>query len=209
VSISTYAELQTAVTNWLDRSDISTARVQEFIILAEARIGRKLRVRGVEERSTTAMVIDQEYYSLPSDFLEMRNIQINTNPLKRLVYLTPQQMDFQFATTTKGTPQAFTIIGEEFQLKPIPDSTDTVEIAYFKKLTALSDSNTTNWLTSNAPDLLLYGSLIEAEAYLVDDPRIAIWKAAFDLSMNEWNLQEEKGRYSGSVLTVRTGTGNP
>ncbi len=201
MAISTYSELKTAVENWLDRTDL-TSRIPEFITLAEARIGRRLRSRGVEDRSTTAMVSGQEYYSLPTDFLEARNVQINTNPVNVLKYRSPQQMDREYPSTSTGVPKVFTIIGEEIQLKPIPNSTDTLEIAYFKRLSALSDSNTTNWLTTNAPDLLLYGSLIEAEAYLVDDPRIAIWKAAFDESIIEWNRQDDKGRHSGSVLQI-------
>lgn len=208
MSISSYSELQTAIANWLDRTDL-TSRIPEFIALAEARIGRRLRVRGVEGRSTTALVAGQEYYSLPTDFLEARNFQINTNPVNVLAYRTPEQVDLEYSTSSTGTPKVFTIIGTEFQLKPIPDSTDTLEIAYYKKLDPLTSSNATNWLTSNAPDLLLYGSLIEAEAFLVGDPRIPIWKAAFDESMEEWNLQERKGRWSGSHLEIRQGRGNP
>ena len=202
MAISTYSELQTAVNNWLDRTDL-TNRVPEFIRLAEARIGRRLRVRGVEDRATTPLVAAQEYYSLPTDFLEARNVQINTNPVNVLTYRTPEQLDKEFPSTSSGTPCAFTIIGEEIQLKPIPGSTDTMEISYFKRLAALSGSNTTNWIITNAPDLLLYGSLIEAEAFLVNDPRIQIWKGAFDEAMQEWNLQENKGRFSGSHLEVR------
>ena len=208
MSISNYSELQTAVSNWLDRDDLSS-RIPEFISLAEARINRKLRVRGVEERSYTALVSGQEYYSLPSDFLECRNVQINTNPVNVLKYMTPEQLDHEYPSTGKGTPEAFSIIGNEIQLKPVPSSTNNLEISYYQRLSSLSDSNTTNWVITNAPDLLLYGSLIEAEAYLVDDERIALWKGAFDQSMNEWNMQEIKGRYSGSHLEVRTGTGNP
>ena len=202
MSISTYAELKTAVSNWLDRSDL-TDRIPEFITLAEARIGRRLRVRGVEERATTPLVGSQEYYALPSDFLEARNVQINTNPVNVLTYRTPQQLDKEYPYSTTGTPACFSIIGSEIQLKPVPGSTDTMEISYFKKLAALSDSNTTNWTMTNAPDLLLYGALIEAEAYLVNDPRIQIWKGAFDESMKEWNTQDKKGRHSGSMLEVR------
>ena len=202
MSISTYAELKTAVANWLDRTDL-TDRVPEFITLAEAGIGRRLRVRGVEERSTTPLVNAQEYYSLPTDFLEARNVQINTNPVNVLTYRTPEQLDKEYPYSTAGTPSVFTIIGEEIQLKPVPSTTDTLEISYFKKLAALSESNTTNWIITNAPDLLLYGSLVEAEAYLINDARIQIWKGAFDESMKEWNLQSEKGRFSGSHLEIR------
>jgi hypothetical protein len=202
MSLSTYAELQTAVASWLDRSDLTT-NIPDFITLAEARIARRLRVRGVEERSTTPLVSGQQYYALPSDFLQARNVQINTNPLNVLTYRTPEELDKEYPSDTSGTPAAFTIIGEEIQLKPIPSSGDTMEIAYFKRLPALSDSNTTNWLTANAPDLLLYGSLIEAEAFLVNDPRIELWRGAFNEAIDAWDAQEYKGRYSGSHLEIR------
>ncbi len=51
MSISTYAELQTAVGNWLNRADL-TARIPEFIELFEARVKRDLRVRQMEKRAT-------------------------------------------------------------------------------------------------------------------------------------------------------------
>jgi len=209
MSISTVSELRTAITNWLDRSDIDSARVNEFITLAETRIAKRLRVRGVEERSTTSLVASQEYYSLPSDFLEARNVQINTNPVRKLKYLTPEQMDYQYGSTTSGTPCAYTIIGEEIQLKPIPSTTDSMEIAYFKKLPALTDSATTNWLTTNAPDLLLYASLLEASLYLVDDIGAKKWGDALNEAMMTHNRESETGRYSGSALTMSTATGNP
>ena len=209
MSISNYSELQTAVTNWLDRSDLA-ARVPEFIALGEARIGRLLRVRGIESRDTSiTTVAGTEYYTLPTDFLEARNVQMNTNPIRVLRYMTPEQMDLEYPSNTTGVTTSFSIIGEEIQLKPIPDTAATLEIAYYARLAPLSGTNTTNWLTNNAPDLLLYAALIEAEAYLVNDPRVQIWKSAFDLAITEWNLQDQRGRHSGSHLEIRTGTGNP
>lgn len=199
MSIANYSELQTAVSNWLDREDLSSM-IPDFISLAEARIARSLRSRGVEERATTVLVAGQEYYSLPTDFLEARRVKINSNPIRVLDYKTPTQITDMFPDSSGGVSRYYTIIGEEIQLKPSPNSTDTLEIAYFTKLPPLSDSNLTNWLTANAPDLLLYGSLIEAEAYLVNDPRIAIWRGAFEESINEWNLQDERARFSGHPL---------
>ncbi len=170
-----------------------------------------MRARGLESRDTSiTTAAGTEYYTLPSDFLEARNIQRNASgKTVRLRYRTPEQMDYDYSSTTQGEPQVFTIIGTELQLRPIPQSAETIEIAYFGKLAALSDSNTTNWLTTNAPDLLLYGSLVEAEAYLVDDPRIPLWKRLFEDAMAVLNKQEAKGRHSGSALVVTTNTGNP
>jgi len=207
MAIDSYFTLQTAIENWLDRDDLS-GRITEFISLAEARIARRLRVSGVEERSITTLVSGQEYYTLPSDFIKARSIKINSNPVNVLRYKTPTQLSEMYPNSSSGTPVFYTIIGEELQLKPAPSSTDTLEISYFLKLPALSDSNTTNWLTANAPDLLLYGSLMEAEAYLINDPRIPVWKSGFDEAMIEWNKQEDEARFSGHALSISVGS-NP
>ena len=210
MAISTYAELKTAISNWTDRTDLNDTRLSEFIALAEARIARRLRVRGVETRDTSiTLVAGTAYYTLPSDFVEARNIQVNSDPVRVLRYLTPQQMDKMYPYVTNGTPAHYTIIGTEIQIKPTPNSGDTLEIAYFKKLSALSNSNTTNWLTTNAPDLLLYASLIEAELYLVNEEKASSWAKVFDVAMQEWNSQEDKGRHSGSSLASQTDTGTP
>ena len=200
MAINSYFTLQTAVENWLDRDDLS-GRITEFISLAEARIARRLRVSGVEERSITTLVAGQEYYTLPSDFISARSIKINSNPIRVLQYRTPAQLSEIYPNSSSGSPVHYTIIGEEIQLKPAPSSTNTLEVAYFMKLPPLTDSNTTNWLTANAPDLLLYGSLMEAEAYLINDPRIPIWKSGFDEAMIEWNKQEDTARFSGHALS--------
>ena len=207
MAIDSYFTLQTAIENWLDRDDLS-GRITEFISLAEARIARRLRVSGVEERSVTTLVAGQEYYSLPSDFLTARRVKVNSSPVSILTYLTTAQIDEMYPTSTTGKPVNYTIIGQEIQLKPSPSSTDTLEVSYFTKLPALSDSNATNWLTANAPDLLLYGSLMEAEAYLINDPRIPVWKSGFDEAMIEWNKQEDEARFSGHALSISVGS-NP
>ena len=96
------------------------------------------------------------------------------------------------------------IIGEEIQLKPVPSFADNLQIAYYTKLPALSATNTTNWLTANAANLLMYASLLEAEAFLVNDPRIPVWKTAYDEAIQDFWLRDWNGRHSGSALEVRT-----
>ena len=209
MSINSYATLQAAIGNWLDRSDL-TSRIPEFITLAEARIGRRLRVRGIESTDTTALT-GATSYALPTDFLEARRFYIDCNPYQILSYRSPQQLETEFPSGyTYGSLGGYTIIGANIYIRSDYNATgNTLYTDYFAKLSALSDSSDTNWLTTNAPDLLLYGSLIEAEAYLVGDPRIPIWKAAFDEAIEEWNMLEMKARHSGSILEIRQERSNP
>ena len=91
MAISTKAELHTAVANWLNRSDL-TSRISEFIVLAEAQLNRLLRTREMLTRSTTSTA--DQYVSLPTDFLEMMNIELtSTTPPKRLIYITSDRSD--------------------------------------------------------------------------------------------------------------------
>ena len=182
MALGTYTELKDAIADWLDRSDL-TARIPDFIALAEARINRELRIRPMEVRSTMYTTADQQYFQLPGGYIQMRNIQLNTNPTTPLEYITPEMLDRLYGSTTTGKPRAYTLIGDEIQLAPIPDSAYQVEMAFYEKFTPLGDGSagtvTSNWLTANAPDVLLYGALMEAEPFIKNDERIPMWQAQY------------------------------
>ena len=206
MALSTYTELKDAIADWLDRSDL-TARIPDFIALAEARINRELRIRPMEVRSTMYATVDQQYFNLPGGYIQMRNIQLNTNPTTPLEYITPEMLDRLYGSTTTGKPRAYTLIGDEIQLAPIPDSAYQLEIAFYEKFTPLGDGSagtvTSNWLTANAPDILLYGALMEAEPFIKNDERIPVWLNGYSNAINKLQQQDQRDRHSGSAMRVR------
>jgi hypothetical protein len=206
MALGTFTELKDAVADWLDRSDL-TSRIPDFIALAEARLNRELRIRPMEVRSTMVTTADQQYFQLPGGYIQMRNMQLNTNPTTPLEYITPEMMDRLYGSTTSGKPRAYTLIGDEIQLAPIPDSTYTVEMAFYEKFTPLGDGSsgtvTSNWLTANAPDVLLYGALMEAEPFIKNDERIPVWLNGYNNAVNKLQQQDQRDRHSGSALRVR------
>ena len=206
MALGTFTELKDAVADWLDRSDL-TSRIPDFIALAEARLNRELRIRPMEVRSTMVTTADQQYFQLPGGYIQMRNMQLNTNPTTPLEYITPEMMDRLYGSTTSGKPRAYTLIGDEIQLAPIPDSTYTVEMAFYEKFTPLGDGSsgtvTNNWLTANAPDVLLYGALMEAEPFIKNDERIPVWLNGYNNAVNKLQQQDQRDRHSGSALRVR------
>lgn len=204
MSITTYAELKTAAANWLDRSDL-TSRIPEFITMSEAAIGRDVRIRQMEKRATAS--ISTEYADMPTDFILQRNIQINGTEQKRLKYLTPEQMDMYYSSQTTGEPEVYSIIGTEFQFKPIPDAAYTIEIAYFGRFTALSGDNDTNWLLTNQPGIYLYGALVQAAPYLKNDERTSIWASLYNAEVDAINKQDKEARYSGAALRMQADVG--
>lgn len=204
--ISTYAELQTAIANWLKRGNLSS-RIPEFISLAEATINRRLRVRAMESRETFSL--GSEYFDLTTltgTFLEARNVQLNTDPRTTLDYLTPDQID-TFWSNSVGKPRSFTIIGDELQVRPAPDATYTAEISFYSPISALSDSNTTNWLLTNHPDIYLFAALYHGNLFIKDRAEAIDNLQLAEKYILELNLQDKKGRHSGAPLRPKVKTG--
>jgi hypothetical protein len=137
----------------------------------------------------------------------MRNIQLNTDPKTSLEYLTPEQMDRIYAGSNKGQPKAYSIIANNIQLRPLPDSVYQIEMLYFKYFTPLSDTNTTNDMLTYHPDAYLYGALVEAEPYLQNDKRIQTWAGFYDRAKKDIIDSNERDRHSGVAPTTRVDYG--
>ena len=206
MAISTYSELQTAVANWLDRDDL-TARIPEFIALAEARFNRVLRLRSMEAKYTANTVAGQRNLALPASYIQMRNFQVNTSPLTTLSYVTPEIYDRLWGGSTSGTPQFYTILVDEVSLGPIPASVQEVEMLFYKKFDNLSGSVATNWLITNGPDIYLYGAMLEAEPFIMNDERVQLWAQALQRGVSDLQEQDNKDRHSGSALRVMNTSG--
>ena len=206
MAISTKAELHTAVANWLNRSDL-TSRIPEFITLAESSFNRNLRTRKMLSRSTTTT--SAQYVSFPDNFLEMLNIELTSpTPPKRLIYATQDRSDdFRQQLKDKtGTPIYYTIEGDAIQLNPTPDTTITLQLNYYKDIPALSGlaDGGYNWLLTDHPDIYLYSTLMQAAPYLMDPQTGAQWDALLSRAMQELIGSDDKSRYSGGSLTMKS-----
>ena len=206
MAISNYSELQTAVANWLDRDDLS-ARIPEFISLAEARFNRLLRLRSMESKQTASTVGGQRNYNLPASYIQMRNFQLNTSPITTLSYVTPEIYDRLWGGSSGGIPKFYTIVADEISLGPIPGSVITMEMLFYKRFDNLSASTTTNWLLTYAPDIYLYASMLEAEPFIMNDERVPLWATALERAITDMQEQDNKDRHSGSALRVMNTSG--
>lgn len=207
MSIASYSELKTAVGRWLKRSDL-TDYLGDFVTLGESRIYRDLRIRPMETALSTA--ISSGVVAVPSGYLDMKHAYINGTPVQKMQRKDPEWIYQNYPTrSSDGKPLFFAREGENFIFGPYPDSAYTVKGIYYKRLDALSDSNTTNWFTSNAPDLLLYASLCEAEPFVKADARLAqllpIWEAKYNEIKGQIQRRDNNEEFSGSVLSVSAG----
>jgi len=112
-------------------------------------------------------------------------------------------MDRLYAGSNKGKPKAYSIIGNDIQLRPTPDSAYEIEMLYYKYFTPLSDSAPTNEMLTNHPDAYLYGALVEAEPYLQNDKRLQTWSTLYDRAKADIISSNERDRHSGVAPTTR------
>lgn len=202
MAITTYAELKSAVSDWLAKSNLS-ARSADFIMLAEKRLLRRLRILGLEATQSGNLVSGSRELALPTNYREAKAFYIDANPIEPL---KPVTADAFFATRhsyESATPRIFTVIGSNFLLGPTPDSDYAYVLHYLSKVDPLSDVNTQNWLLSNHPDLYLYASLLEAEPFLKNDARILVWRGYLEDALQYVGVEDEYSRYSGGPLEPR------
>lgn len=196
-----YSSLKTTVANYLARSDL-TSVIPDFIRLAEERLRREIRTRQMLVVATANTTGGDSTVGLPTDFLEMRDIHLNTNPVATLRYKAPNSFYETSRSTESGRPVDYTILGSEMQLAPIPDTAYQLQMLYYGKPALLSDSNPSNVFLANYPDALLYASLGEAEPYLMNDARTQTWAALYDRAINAINTSDQSSEYSGQPMTM-------
>lgn len=183
MAILNYADLKTTAANYLHRSDL-TSVIPDFITMAEWRMARDLRVSQLLATTNLTISPGGSTVALPTGFLSLVNVCIANGA--ELQYVPPDTIDRQ---TGSGVPWLYTMLGTNIQVAPAWTAGGNLSTTYFKKETALSDSNQTNWYINNAPDTLLYATLLEAAPYLLNDSRIEVWDKYYQRGINAVNAQ--------------------
>lgn len=207
MAITNYTDLQSTIADYLARTDLTT-QIPLFIQLAENRLRRDLRTRPMLKVVTTPTTAGDPTIALPSDFLEMRDLHIESSPIQTLVYQNPSNFyrNTKASTADSGAPKFYTVMGSEFQFAPIPDSAYTLKMVYYAAPSYLSSSVSSNVFLANSPDLLLYASLGEAEPYLMNDARIATWAQLYDRGLNSLTVSDSAGENPSAPMVISLAT---
>ena len=202
MAITTYAELQSSIADFLNRDDLASVTAS-FISLAEADMQRRVRHWRMEKRSTAEL--DTQYSAIPADFVEVIRMYVTSGDTKPLELISQAELLDRKAKSlnTSGTPAYYAITAGEIEVYPAPDGTYDVELYYIASIPALSDSNTSNWLLERYPDAYLYGSLIHSAPYLKDDARIQVWAALCQNAVDAINTESERSKFGGSGRRIR------
>ena len=215
MTISTNSDLQSTVSTYLNRTNLNSL-IPTFIQMAETRIAygsaeaqftsAALRIRAME--SSQYASISTQKVVLPTGYLAQRRFYINTNPVGELDFVVPEIFWRMWNSSQTGQPRQFTIEGENFVFGPTPDGTYDARVLFYQKFTALSAGSDTNWLLTNAPNVYLQGTLLEAYRYSRNMEMAQDALNAFTGLVNSLNNSDKTDRFSSPWVSV-TDTGNP
>lgn len=206
MALDTYANLQTAIITWAMRTGDTefTSAVVDFITLAEARMNRTLRISDME--ATATLTPSTNVCTLPADYLELRSATALTTPRVPMFQITRDDLTETETGATAADPRFFTLRGTS--LKIVPSGTHQVFIEYYKKIPALTVSNTTNFILTKAPEIYLFGSLLEAAPFMMDDPRLAVWGQMYERAVAALVAADKQARF-GARSTIGTAPMQP
>jgi hypothetical protein len=199
MSLSTYDGLKVSVADWLNREDL-TSVIPDFIELAENRIFHELRAP-INEKTADLTLGSDGYATIPSDYLEVKDLFWNYNPLSR-VSLTQIH---SYVERTGVDPEVYAREQSKLLVYPNPTQVagDTLRIIYYFTPENLSASSSTNAIFQTAPELYLYGTLVEAANYLGGDN--SRWEGAYQMAMGRALQHAKTSEYSGATSQVQSG----
>ncbi len=222
--IEDYQDLQDAIRDWLNRTDLVN-RIPTFIYLAERKIFRRYRNPNNEKTITYDMRVTpgpspqiplSDQFELPGDYLETLTLQANGQPMVRKSLTEIQQrvnaQTSQFAGTIQGNPELFARTRRNVQMWPFPVGDTLLTLIYYCDLSGnLEMPDDTNDVLRTAPDLYIYGSLMQAQPFLkpTDDEwqLLPTWKALYDDAFSLIEYQRDEDERSGSNVTINSAFG--
>lgn len=190
MALNTYAQLKGAIADWLERSDLAE-RTADFIVLAESRLDRVLRLRLMETDQTLTATPGARTIVLPTGFREPVALWIERAGGR-------EPMRFADAATLSvssaaGEPRAWTVDGAMLAFDRPCDQAYGFTLRMLGRLT-LSDAEPTNAVLRDYPDLYLFGALMEAAPYLRDAELLSLFAARLEAAIAEVRAKEARHR---------------
>lgn len=197
--MATYQNLVQDIIDYLARPDLAH-KVPSFVKLAEKRIERTFRARSMEKQVKLLTVPGSDQLPLPEDFMEMREVWLETNNSHNLVYVAPDV--FTDERGKSGSPKFYTVIGNSLILAPVSPSIIPVNLVYYARIEHLSEENQTNDILTGFYDLYLYAALIDSSAYARSSVPSQAWMDFYTSALVDAQSSERKARF-GKQLRAR------
>ena len=189
----TYDSLNSTVLQYLERQDQSVVNaIPTFITLCEFEIAQEIKTLGQLSVVTSNMSASNPVLQKPARWRKTVSMTIlgatEATPvlLRKFEYLKT----YWPTVTLTGLPEFYADIDyDHWYFAPTPDQAYSFEVLYYERIQPLSSENQTNWLTQNAPNAMLYGTLLQAMPFLKNDAR-AIFQQKYSEAINALKTED-------------------
>ena len=208
-----YSELVSNVRDYAEvGSEVLTdSLVNTFIVNIENRIQREIDIDAFRKFQFSSFTIGSPFVTVPDDFAFERGVQIKDQITKDRTWLDQRDTTFvdeyNVDRSDTGTPKYYANWDNNTLIvAPTPDAAYEIELWYNKTPDRLSSTNTTTWLSTNAAEVLIYGTLSEAFSYLKNPSYVQLYEQKYAQAVQ--NLaQTQMGRkrrdeYADGVLRI-------
>lgn len=188
MSISTYAELKTAVASWLNRTDL-TSVIPDFIAMAESDVRLDVRLQSMETLATGTLA--GETLAHPTRFLEARRLIVNDY---NYAYVTPER----YQNWDDTAAHVYTSIGTNFYIMDATSGLD-YSLLYYAGFAPFAVDADTNWLLTNHPEVYLTAACRYGADYLRDAERFQTFSARYAGAVARLTNQQAKSQRPGPL----------
>ncbi len=199
MALATYTDVRDAIrSDWLHRSDVTTAQCDDFIDLFESDFNATVRAREMEQ--VTTLTATDGYLLHPSNWLGWKEIRTTSSTPYDLEPAGDEIAIERTSGESAGAyPRYYKVSGSRTNLYPANAAGD-YKVKYWE---GVGLSSGANWLLTRYPGAYLYGGLLQATAFIANDPRIPMWQQAYELVLQRIKADTLKQSWSGQVLTMK------
>ena len=195
----TYSSLTQDLKDWMENDGTEFSNeTDNFIGLTEQRIVRDIDPQAFTTTAYSSFNVNDRFVTKPTDALVIRHLlYLDSNSKRYFLEKRTDEYIYDYWPTiaTTGTPKYFADYNDtEILVAPTPSAALTIEMSYVQRLDTLSSSNTTNWLTINAQELLLFGALMEACTFSKNREDLQIYSSRYKAAVDSINNQTRRRR---------------
>lgn len=192
----TYDSLTSTVLQYLERTDAAVvAFIPTAIMLAEFEIAQSIKTLGQLLVANGTMNINNPVIAKPARWRKTVSMTLTTTSgqkqpmyLRKLEYLSNYAPD----VTALDVPLYYADYdADHWFVAPAPSAAFAFETLCYTRLPPLASDNQTNWLTQNAPNAMIYGTLKQTAPFLKDDARLQVWGGLFDAAMASLKAEDQ------------------
>jgi hypothetical protein len=191
--VMTYNSLVSTVLQYLERSDQATInQIPTFITLCEYEVAQQIKTLGQLQVVESQLTAGNNKIQKPSRWRKTVSFNVTIDGVKQPVFLRKYEYLLEYSPdeTVVGVPQFYADYNYDWWLiSPTPDQHYDFEVLYYERIAPLSFTNQTNFLTQNAPNVMLFGTLLQAQMFLKDDQR-QIFQQKYDQAIQALKAED-------------------